>query len=54
MIEVAPGGYAEGAGIQPGDVVVRIAGVPVYTRSDLWGVQYAHAADPDAVLIYND
>jgi len=44
VIEVAPGGYAEGAGIRPGDVVVRIAGVPVYSRSDLWGVQYAHAA----------
>ena len=44
VIGVQPGGYGEEVGMQPGDVVVRIAGVPIYARSDLWCVQYAHAA----------
>lgn len=41
---VEPGGYGEEVGLQPGDVVLRIAGVPLYARSDMWCVQYAHQA----------
>jgi uncharacterized protein YndB with AHSA1/START domain len=44
VVDITPGGYGEAVGFQPGDVVVRIAGVPVYTRSDLWGIQYANPA----------
>jgi uncharacterized protein YndB with AHSA1/START domain len=44
VIAVAPGGYAEEAGFEPGDIVVRIGGVPIFERSDLWCVQYAHPA----------
>jgi uncharacterized protein YndB with AHSA1/START domain len=44
VIDVAPGGYGEEAGFAPGDVVVRIGGVPIFVRSDLWCVQYAHEA----------
>jgi uncharacterized protein YndB with AHSA1/START domain len=48
LLEV-PGGFRVGsmranafgsqAGLEPGDLVVRIAGVPVYTRSDEWLLQ---------------
>jgi S1-C subfamily serine protease len=48
VLGVEPGGYAEEVGMTTGDVVLRIAGVPIYTRSDLWCVQYAH--DPGAEL----
>jgi uncharacterized protein YndB with AHSA1/START domain len=44
VIGVAPGGYADEAGFAPGDVVLRIGGVPIFGRSDLWCVQYAHEA----------
>jgi uncharacterized protein YndB with AHSA1/START domain len=43
VIDVAPDGYGEEAGLAPGDVVVRIGGVPIYVRSDLWCVQYGNA-----------
>jgi uncharacterized protein YndB with AHSA1/START domain len=33
------GGFAAQAGLRPGDLVIRIAGVPVFRRSDQWFVQ---------------
>ena len=36
---VRAGGFAQEAGIQPGDLVVRVAGVPVFRRSDQWLLQ---------------
>jgi len=33
---VQPGSFAERAGLEEGDLVVRIAGVPVFARTDLW------------------
>ena len=44
VLGVQAGGYAEEAGLREGDVVLRIGGVPLYFRSDLWCVQYAHTA----------
>lgn len=44
VVAVEPGGYGEEAGMQPDDVVVRIAGVPIFTRSDLWAVQHGNTA----------
>lgn len=34
--EVRPGGWAEEAGIQAGDLVLYVDGLPVYERTDLW------------------
>lgn len=31
-----PGSFGEHSGLQPGDLVVRFAGVPVFDRSDVW------------------
>jgi uncharacterized protein YndB with AHSA1/START domain len=42
VVGVQPSGYADNAGIEAGDVLLRIGGVPVYTRADLWSVQFAH------------
>lgn len=36
---VLAGGFGDQAGVQPGDLVIRIAGVPVFDRSDQWFVQ---------------
>jgi hypothetical protein len=36
---VLDGGFAEEAGIEPGDLVIRIAGAPVFRRSDQWLIQ---------------
>ena len=34
--KVQPGGFADQAGLQPDDRLVRLAGVPIYTREDVW------------------
>ena len=36
---VAEGGFGAEAGIRPGDLVVRMAGAPVFRRSDQWLIQ---------------
>ena len=36
---VLDGGFADEAGIEPGDLVIRIAGAPVFRRSDQWLIQ---------------
>jgi hypothetical protein len=42
VVSVDAGGYAEEAGLRSGDLVVRIGGVPIFWRTDLWCVQHAH------------
>jgi len=39
VVWAAPGGWAATAGLEPGDLLVRIAGAPVFDRSDLWLLQ---------------
>lgn len=39
VTEVLPGGWAEEAGVQVGDVVLYVAGLPVFERTDLWPFQ---------------
>ena len=34
-----PGSFGEAAGLEAGDLVIRLAGLPVYDRSDLWLLQ---------------
>ncbi len=36
---VASEGFAHDAGLRPGDLVIRLAGVPVFRRSDQWLIQ---------------
>jgi uncharacterized protein YndB with AHSA1/START domain len=48
VIDVAPGGFADLAGLAPGDVVLRIEGVPIYTRGEVWVMQFVH--DPGRAL----
>ncbi len=40
---IEPGGFAERAGLQPGDLLLALGGVPIYTRPELWVVLRGHA-----------
>ncbi len=33
---VEPGGFADQAGLRPGDLLLALGGVPIYTRPELW------------------
>lgn len=48
VLRVLPGTFADQAGLRRGDVVVRLAGVPVYRRSDLWTLLSVLPAGTDA------
>ena len=39
VTQVQPGGWAEEAGVQVGDIVLYVEGVPVYERTELWPFQ---------------
>lgn len=49
---VRPGAYAEEAGMQPGDLVIRIGGVPVFTRSDQWLLQRLYRPGDEVEIEY--
>jgi hypothetical protein len=48
VLEVAHGGFAEQAGLARGDRILRIGGVPIYTRNDVWGLTAEHV--PETLL----
>src|SRR5690606_10029256 len=39
VLSVVEGSYAAAAGIEPGDVLISLAGVPIYGRHDVWQLQ---------------
>lgn len=39
VLDVRPGTFGEEAGLEPGDVIVRLGGAAVFARSDLWFAQ---------------
>ena len=45
VLEVTPGGFADQAGLARGDRILRIGGVPIYTRNDVWGLTTEHAPE---------
>jgi carboxyl-terminal processing protease len=49
IVEVLPGSAAEKAGLEPGDVVVSIGGVPVDQAIEHHGAKALDAPDPEAV-----
>jgi membrane-associated protease RseP (regulator of RpoE activity) len=48
VLDVTPGGFAAQAGLERGDRILRIGGVPIYTRNDVWGLTTEHA--PETLL----
>lgn len=49
---VRPNAYGAQAGLEAGDLVVRIAGVPVFTRSDEWLLQRMFAPGDEVDIEY--
>lgn len=49
---VAADGFAAQAGLQAGDLVIRMAGVPVFRRSDQWLIQRMFAPGDDVSIDY--
>jgi uncharacterized protein YndB with AHSA1/START domain len=43
VLSVLPGGFGAEVGLQRGDRLLRIAGVPVYTRAEAWALLAEHA-----------
>lgn len=54
VVNVDAGGPAEGAGIKPGERVVRIAGQPVANAAAFWQVARSAREAPDMVLSVTD
>ncbi len=44
VCKVGPTGVGADAGLQRGDRIVRIAGIPIYTRNDVWTTNAFHEA----------
>jgi uncharacterized protein YndB with AHSA1/START domain len=42
VLTVTPGGLADQAGVVPGDLVLRVGGVPVFTIGELWVLMREH------------
>ena len=40
---VDPGGFADQAGLRPGDLLLALGGAPIYTRPELWVLMRQHA-----------
>jgi len=54
VVAVEPGSPAEAAGLQPGDVIVEVNGVPVRSVADLAAVlEEAGVKDPDREVVLN-
>ncbi len=49
---VTAGGLADVAGLRPGDVLIRVGGVPVFTIAELWVLMRAHSAGTSLDLEY--
>lgn len=49
---VADGSFAARAGIEPGDIVVRLGDAPIFSRADLWLFTREHAAGEEVEVAY--
>lgn len=50
--ELTPGGYAAQAGLQPGDLLLRLNGAPVTRMSDVWFLQREHDPGTEIAVEY--
>jgi uncharacterized protein YndB with AHSA1/START domain len=49
---VAPGQLADHAGLQPGDLILRVAGTPVFTIRELWVLMREHTQGEELTVDY--
>ena len=49
---VASGGLADGAGLQAGDLLLRVGGVPVFSIAELWVLMREHRAGTELTVEY--
>jgi uncharacterized protein YndB with AHSA1/START domain len=55
ILAVGPGSCAEQAGLRPGDLVIKLAGAPVFRLSDIWFAvrEHAHGTTVEVSFIRN-
>ncbi|MET1001462.1 MAG: SRPBCC domain-containing protein [Acidimicrobiia bacterium] len=51
ILRVEPGRFADGAGLQVGDLLIRINGISIYTIPDLWSVNRSHNVGAKAEVV---
>jgi uncharacterized protein YndB with AHSA1/START domain len=52
MLGAAPGSCADQAGLRPGDLLITMAGAPVFTLSDVWLIVREHDANTGLDVTY--
>jgi S1-C subfamily serine protease len=49
---VTPDSYAQAAGVEPGDIIVKVGDTPVFTRTDLWFFVREHNVGEEVEIAY--
>jgi uncharacterized protein YndB with AHSA1/START domain len=52
VLSVAPGSFADNAGVQQGDIIVQIGDAPIFDRSDIWLFTREHEIGEDHKIVY--
>ncbi|RSM77328.1 PDZ domain-containing protein [Kibdelosporangium aridum] len=52
VLSVDDGAFAAKAGIQPGDIILKLGGAPVFSRSDLWMFTREHPIGTEIDVTY--
>ncbi|MGB2694087.1 MAG: SRPBCC domain-containing protein [Dehalococcoidia bacterium] len=52
VVNIAPDGFADEAGVQEGDLLVSIGGAGVYRRADVWFLQREHGPGEEMDVTY--
>jgi hypothetical protein len=52
VLDVTPRSFADEAGLARGDRIVRIGTLPIFTRSDIWGLVTVHGPGTEFIVEY--
>ncbi len=52
VVAVRPDSFGSRAAMRPGDLVLRLAGAPIFNRADLWLIEREHVPGEEAEVVY--